>query len=136
MLGVLNEQFAINSSANNWIRVCDLEVDRKEEREMKFLEELKAAQAILGRFDVPPLDCVLDDAFFDLDELDSLAAVLRRIPQLIQITEWIESVSNRTDGEFGASQTLNAYQFALEIRRLLSKASSDAERSDTLEGGK
>ena len=57
---------------------------------MKFLEELKAAQAILGRFDVPPIDMVWDDAFFDVDELDSLAAVLRRIPHLIDALEWAE----------------------------------------------
>ena len=56
----------------------------------EWIEELKAAQAILGRFDVPPIDMVWDDAFFSVSEREQLAAVLRRIPQLIEVVEWAE----------------------------------------------
>lgn len=56
-----------------------------------FLKELKAAQEVIDRFFGGPVRVIDWTLVSDEDDVLSLAAVLRRIPQLIETIEWAES---------------------------------------------
>lgn len=111
-------------------------------RTTSFLEELKAAQKILNRFDVPPATMVWDDAFFDVDELDSLSAILRRIPQLIDALEWVLNEQSRLEKELAENNPENLFkreQISLSIilNEVLARfESKDSTSNATAEEGK
>ena len=80
---------------------------------MKFLEELKAAEKILGAgqgLRVGEMSVLDYEA-----QIEVVSAVLRRIPQLIEVVEWVEEYIGVTEGH---PDTLDEYNFA---RELLSK---------------
>lgn len=79
---------------------------------MKILEELKAAYEIGER-------ChwyVCDNRVFDNTERQAVSAVLRRIPQLIEVVEMIEAYANLSNADIVLDNKYTQRQhFAVDI---------------------